>query len=130
MNTYESENVMNEDMCQVSCQVNVIHQKQVMQATENMPGERLVTEAAELFSLLGDNSRLRILRALNTTELCVCDLAAILNISSSAVSHQLRLMRTKGLVRYRKEGKIAYYSLADSYVQDVLSNILEHLKND
>ena len=121
---------MNEDMCQVSCQVNVIHQKQVMQATENMPGELLVTEAAELFSLLGDNSRLRILRALNTTELCVCDLAAILNISSSAVSHQLRLMRTKGLVRYRKEGKVAYYSLADSYVQDVLSNILEHLKND
>ena len=120
---------MNEDVCQVNCQVNVIHQKQVMQATENMPGEHLVSEAAELFSLLGDNSRLRILHALKTTELCVCDLAAILNTSSSAVSHQLRLMRTKGLVRYRKEGKIAYYSLADSYVQDVLSNTFEHLKN-
>lgn len=120
---------MSEDICQVSCQVNVIHQKQVMQASKNMPGEHLVSEAAELFSLLGDNSRLRILQALNTTELCVCDLAAILNTSSSAVSHQLRLMRTKGLVRYRKEGKIAYYSLADSYVQDVLSKTFEHLKN-
>ena len=120
---------MNEDFCQVNCQVNVIHQKQVMQATDNMPGEYLISEAAELFSLLGDNSRLRILQALNTTELCVCDLAAILDNSSSAVSHQLRLLRTKGLVRYRKEGKIAYYSLADNYVQDVLSNTFEHLKN-
>ena len=129
MNTYESENVVAEDICKVSCQVNVIHQKQVMQASENMPGDHLVSEVAELFSLLGDNSRLRILQALNTTELCVCDLAAILNTSSSAVSHQLRLMRTKGLVRYRKEGKIAYYSLADSYVQDVLSKTFEHLKN-
>jgi len=129
MNTYESENVVAEDICKVSCQVNVIHQKQVMQASENMPGDHLVSEAAELFSLLGVNSRLRILQALNTTELCVCDLAAILNASSSAVSHQLRLLRTKGLVRYRKEGKIAYYSLADSYVQDVLSKTFEHLKN-
>ncbi len=120
---------MSEDICQVSCQVNVIHQKQVEQATKNMPGEYLVSEAAELFSLLGDNSRLRILQALNTTELCVCDLAAILNTSSSAVSHQLRLMRTKGLVRYRKEGKIAYYSIADNYVRDVLSNTFEHLNN-
>lgn len=129
MNTYESENVMAEDICQVSCQANVIHQEQVMQASENMPGEHLVSEAADFFSLLGDNSRLRILQALKTTELCVCDLAAILNTSSSAVSHQLRLMRTKGLVRYRKEGKIAYYSLADSHVQDVLSKTFEHLKN-
>ncbi|MBW2504539.1 MAG: winged helix-turn-helix transcriptional regulator [Deltaproteobacteria bacterium] len=120
---------MSEDFCQVNCQVNIIHQKQVMQATENMPSDHLISEAADLFSLLGDNSRLRILQALNTTELCVCDLAAILNTSSSAVSHQLRLMRTKGLVRYRKEGKIAYYSLADRYVQDLLSNTFEHLKN-
>lgn len=120
---------MSEDVCQVSCQVNIIHQKQVEQATATMPAEYLVSEAAELFSLLGDNSRLRILQALSTTELCVCDLAAILNASSSAVSHQLRLMRAKGLVRYRKEGKIAYYSLADSYVRGVLSSTFEHLQN-
>ena len=120
---------MKEDVCLTNCQVNVIHQKQVEQASKNMPGEHLVAEAAELFSLLGDNSRIRILQALKTTELCVCDLAAILNTSSSAVSHQLRLMRTKGPVRSRKEGKIAYYSLADNYVQDVLSNTFEHLKN-
>lgn len=120
---------MSEDICQISCQVNVIHREQVEQATKHMPGATLVSEAAELFSLLGDSSRLRILQALSITELCVCDLAAILNASSSAVSHQLRLMRTKGLVRYRKEGKIAYYSLADSHVQDVLSNTFEHLKN-
>jgi ArsR family transcriptional regulator len=120
---------MSEDVCQTSCQVNVIHQKQVEQAIKNMPGVNLISEAAEFFSLLGDNSRLRILQALSMNELCVCDLAAILNTSSSAVSHQLRLMRTKGLVRYRKEGRIVYYSLADSYVLSLLSNTFEHLKN-
>jgi ArsR family transcriptional regulator len=107
----------------------VIHQEQVNQAIRLMPEENLVSEAAELFNLLGDNSRLRLLKALNVTELCVCDLAAILKISSSAVSHQLRLLRAKGLVRFRKEGKIAYYSLAGSQVRKLLTDIFEHLKN-
>ena len=112
-----------------NCQVNVIHQEQVNQAIRLMPEENLVSEAAELFNLLSDNSRLRILQALSVTELCVCDLAAILKISSSAVSHQLRLLRTKGLVRFRKEGKIAYYMLADNHVRNLLTGIFEHLKN-
>jgi ArsR family transcriptional regulator len=129
MNTYKSENVMDSDVCQVKCQVNVIHQAQVSQARHSMPEEALVTEAAELFNMLGDNSRLRILLALNTTELCVCDLAAILEASSSAVSHQLRLLRAKGLVRFRKEGKIAYYSLADSPVRVLLEETFKCLNN-
>jgi ArsR family transcriptional regulator len=129
MNTYKSENVMNGDVCKVKCNVNVIHQEQVSQARQSMPEEDLVIEAAELFNMLGDNSRLRILLALNTTELCVCDLAAILEASSSAVSHQLRLLRAKGLVRFRKEGKIAYYSLADSHVRVLLEETFKYLKS-
>lgn len=129
MNTYKSENVMSSDVCQVKCQVNVIHQEQVRQARHSMPEEILVTEASELFNMLGDNSRLRILLALHTTELCVCDLAAIIENSSSAVSHQLRLLRATGLVRFRKEGKIAYYSLADSHVRVLLEETFKYSKN-
>ena len=120
---------MDSDVCQVKCQVNVIHHKQVSQARHSMPKEALVTETSELFNMLGDNSRLRILLALHTTELCVCDLAAILENSSSAVSHQLRLLRAKGLVRFRKEGKIAYYSLADSPVRVLLEETFRCLNN-
>ena len=129
MNTYKDENVTNSDVCQVKCQVNVIHQAQVSQARHSMPEEALVTEAAELFNMMGDNSRLRILLALHTTELCVCDLAAIIETSSSAVSHQLRLLRAKGFVRFRKEGKIAYYSIADSHIRVLLEETFKYLKN-
>jgi DNA-binding transcriptional ArsR family regulator len=120
---------MSGDICQTDCQVNVIHQEQVNQAMLNMPDESLLTATSELFSLLGDVSRLRILQALITTELCVCDLASILGVSSSAVSHQLRLLRANGMVRYRKEGKIAYYSLADKHVHSLLTATFEHLEN-
>ena len=120
---------MDSEVCQVKCQVNVIHQEQVSRARHSMPEAALVTEAAELFNMLGDNSRLRILLALHTTELCVCDLAAILETSSSAVSHQLRLLRAKGLVRFRKEGKIAYYSLADSPIRVLLVETFKYLNN-
>ena len=129
MNTYKGENVMSSDVCQVKCQVNVIHQAQVSQARHSMPEEALVTEAAELFNMMGDNSRLRILLALHTTELCVCDLAAIIETSSSAVSHQLRLLRAKGFVRFRKEGKIAYYSIADSHIRVLLEETFKYLKS-
>ena len=129
MNTYENEDIVDSEVCQVKCQVNVIHQEQVSQARRSMPEAVLVTEAAELFNMLGDNSRLRILLALHTTELCVCDLAAILDTSSSAVSHQLRLLRAKGLVRFRKEGKIVYYSLTDSPVRVLLEETFKSLNN-
>ena len=120
---------MGGDVCQVTCQVNVIHREQVDMATRNMPAATLLNAASELFSMLGDVTRLRILQALKTTELCVCDLASILNLSPSAVSHQLRLLRANGMVRCRKEGKIAYYSLEDEHVHVLLSTTLDHLKN-
>ena len=115
-------------MANVSCQINVIHQDKVSQAQGNMPEEKVLNETAEVFNLLGDLSRIKILQALSTTELCVCDLAAILETSSSAVSHQLRLLRSKGIVRFRKEGKVAYYSLADEHVRQLLNQMNEHVE--
>ena len=110
-----------------TCQISAIHQDQVEQAKLNMLEGRCVAESADIFSLLGDASRLRILLALGTTELCVCDLAALLETSSSAMSHQLRLLRAKGIVRFRKVGKIVYYSLADHHVQHLLADMFRHL---
>jgi len=117
---------MSQDLCQVS----VIHREQVEQAQKNMPANHIMAEAAEVFSLLGDPTRLRILQALSTTELCVCDLAALLDASSSAVSHQLRLLRGKRIVRFRKDGKIAYYSLNDNYVVGLLRDMFGHIGSE
>lgn len=111
-----------------TCQVNCINEDTVTLAQQAMPEISTLAEAAETFSMLGDLSRIRILQALNTTELCVCDLAAILEASSSAVSHQLRLLRAKGLVRFRKEGKMAYYSLADEHVRQLLALTIKHVE--
>jgi len=112
-----------------SCQINVIHKESIAVALQHMPETATLAETAEIFSMLGDLSRIRILQALNTTELCVCDLAAILESSSSAVSHQLRLLRVKRLVRFRKEGKMAYYSLNDEHVRQLLTQTIKHVQD-
>lgn len=82
---------------------------------------------AEIFGLLGDRTRVRLLHALSSGELCVCDLSAVLGMSSSAVSHQLRLLRTAKLVRARKEGKNVFYTLDDGHVHSLLAQGLEHV---
>ncbi len=111
-----------------TCQITATHKADIALAQKAMPATSTLVEAAELFNMLGDLSRIRILQALSVTELCVCDLAAILDASSSAVSHQLRLLRTKGLVRFRKEGKMAYYSLADEHVRQILTQTVKHVQ--
>ena len=115
-------------MSKDTCEVNVIDRDKIELAQKSMPKASTLTETADVFSLLGDFSRIRILHALSTTELCVCDLAAILETTSSAVSHQLRLLRAKGIVRFRREGKIAYYSLADEHVNQLLKQMIEHIQ--
>jgi DNA-binding transcriptional ArsR family regulator len=115
-------------MSKDTCQVNVIDRDKIELAQKGMPETTTLSETADVFSLLGDLSRIRILQALSTTELCVCDLAAILETTSSAVSHQLRLLRAKGIVRFRREGKIAYYSLADEHVRQLLKQMIKHIE--
>lgn len=107
---------MNQDVCQV----NVIHEDRVAKAEQRLPERKEIAELAAVYKLLGDQSRLQILLALNVCEMCVCDLAALLKSTSSAISHQLRLLRTAGLVEARKEGKVVYYTLAAEFVQRFL----------
>jgi ArsR family transcriptional regulator, lead/cadmium/zinc/bismuth-responsive transcriptional repressor len=105
------------------CQVVLINSENVDMAASRMPDEEFQTQMAGTFRLLGDPTRLRVLLALNVVELCVCDLATLLETTSSAVSHQLRLLRTSGLVKFRRDGKTVYYSLARESTRRLLKDM-------
>ncbi len=89
--------------------------------------EDVLFDLAELFKIFGDSNRIRILYALSDTELCVSDIAQVLNLSASAVSHQLRILKSSKLVRCRREGKIIFYMLDDEHVSDIINLGLEHV---
>jgi DNA-binding transcriptional ArsR family regulator len=110
------------DICEVQC----IDPGKVRAVRNAAPATRAVQSVAATFKLLGDGTRLRIIDALSRAELCVCDLALIVGSSQSNVSHALRDMRDMRLVRYRKDGKVAYYSLDDEHVGRLLSLAFEH----
>lgn len=112
------------DICEVRC----IHADAVQRAVAGRTVASVLEEASLVFSVLGDPTRLRLVDALRQGELCVCDLAAVLGMSISAVSHQLRLLRTARVVRPRREGKIVFYSLDDEHVRNVLDVVLEHCR--
>ncbi len=107
------------------CQTRDIHTDNIETARRNMPSEEALREISEMFKVLSDCTRLKIMQALSIAELCVCDLCEVLDMNSSAVSHQLRILRGSGLVRFRREGKNVYYSLQDIYVQDLISIALQ-----
>lgn len=103
------------------------HPEAVERARAGMPDESALADVAELFKVFGDSTRARIISALITCELCVADLSELLNMSVSAVSHQLRILRTSKLVKTRRNGKEIYYSLDDHHVNAVFSLALEHV---
>jgi DNA-binding transcriptional ArsR family regulator len=109
------------------CDVPMIHEEVVRRVFELLPGEDTTTGLAEIFKVFGDPTRVRILQALRHSELCVCDLSALLSMSQSAVSHQLRILRGARLVRNRREGRVIYYSLMDDHVKTILDVGNEHL---
>ncbi len=111
------------DTCEVSC----VHPEAVQRARRALPGQGAVEAASALLKVVADPTRLRLLSVLNIGELCVCDLAAVVGISESAVSHQLRLLRAHRLVTFRKEGRIAYYRLLDHHVTVLIGSALEHV---
>ena len=94
---------------------------------DNTPDEDVLFDLAELFKIFGDSNRIRILYALSGTELCVSDIAQMLSLSVSAVSHQLRILKASKLVRCRREGKIIFYMLDDEHVKDIIEMGLEHV---
>ena len=102
----------------------------VRAAKSAMPGDRMVRALAETFSALSDPTRVRIVTALTAQELCVADLARLLGISGSAVSHQLRLLRGQRLVKYRKEGRVAFYSLDDDHIRNLMKECVRHVSVD
>jgi len=110
------------DRCDVSC----IHEEAVAEVKENMLGDQQARSLADIFKTLSDPTRVKMLFALMSRELCVCDLAAVIGASESAVSHQLRILRTQKLVKNRRDGKILYYSLADDHVTTLFRQGLEH----
>ena len=113
-----------DDLCEVNC----VHPEAVQAARAALPGEAQVEEASALLKVVADPTRLRLLSALNARELCVCDLAAVINLSESAVSHQLRLLRAHRLVTFRKAGRVAYYRLLDQHVNGLIVSALEHVQ--
>ncbi len=104
------------------------HAATVEKVKAAMPDDDLLTDIAELFKVFGDSTRTRILAALSESEMCVCCISAILNMSVSAVSHQLRILRQSKLVKTRREGKEIYYSLDDGHIGEIFETALEHVK--
>lgn len=110
-----------------NCEVHCIHPDQVELAKERMLSDDTVLDLAEIFKTLGDTTRIKIIYSLMLQELCVCDIAAAINISESAISHHLRLMRNQKIVKFRREGKVLYYSLDDEHVEVLLKQGLLHV---
>lgn len=110
-----------------SCDTPLVHLEQVRQVQPEVMSLDQAQRMAEFFSALADPSRLRLMSALASQELCVCDLAAAVKVSESAVSHQLRILRSQRLVKYRRVGRNVYYSLADSHVLNLYQEVAEHL---
>ena len=110
------------------CEDHIVDREKVLQAARAMPAERILNALAETFKILSNPNRLRIIHALSRNEHCVCDLAVLLGSTDSAVSHQLRILRGMRLVKYRREGKLAYYSLDDQHVRQLFDAGLEHIQ--
>lgn len=108
----------------------VIHQEVVDAVREKMPDDELLLDLADCFKLFSDSTRLKILYALMEAEMCVCDISVLLGMTKSSVSHQLRVLKQSNLVKYRKAGRVIYYSLADDHVQTICRMGMEHVRED
>ena len=109
------------------CEENVVHGDLVSLVREKLPAENDMQDLAELFKIFGDTTRIRILFVLFESEMCVCDMAETLNMTQSAISHQLRLLKSNGLIRARRQGKSVFYSLADDHVSTIMKQGWEHI---
>jgi ArsR family transcriptional regulator len=107
-----------------------IHEDTVNQIREKMPQEETLYDLAELFKVFGDSTRIKILWALDEAEMCVCDIAFLLNMTQSAISHQLRVLKQAELVKSRREGKIVFYSLEDEHVKQIFDQGLIHISEE
>lgn len=112
------------------CETEEVHADLLKVVQETMPDEEELYDLAELFKVFGDSTRIRILYVLFEAEVCVCDLAKALNMTQSAISHQLRILKQNKLVKNRREGKSIFYSLADGHVRTIIAQGREHIEED
>ncbi len=110
-----------------TCDCDAIHQDILDLVARDMPEKRSFHQLANLFKAFSDPTRARILWALKCHEMCVCDLAVLLNMTKSAISHQLKLLRLSNLVKFERDGKVVFYSLADDHVLDILARGFDHV---
>lgn len=110
------------------CDFYQVHDDVVKAVKEKMPDEDELYDLAEIFKVFGDSTRIKILYVLFEQEMCVCDIAQLLNMTQSAISHQLKILKQSRLVKNRREGKAVFYSLADGHVRSIINQGLEHIK--
>ena len=116
---------MNDVEC---CDFYQVHEDVVKAVTAKMPDEDDLYDLAEIFKVFGDSTRIKILYVLFESEMCVCDIAQLLNMNQSAISHQLKILKQSRLVKSRREGKAVFYSLADGHVRTIINQGLEHIE--
>lgn len=112
------------------CDMNIIHYETISQVKNELPLDEAIYEVSELFKVFGDFTRSRIICALKIAEMCVCDIAALLNMSNSAISHQLRTLKQARIVKSRRTGKSVYYRLADEHIMQIFDIAFEHMMED
>ena len=110
-----------------NCNVNIIHEDIVVRVKDKLPAEETLYDLAELFKVFGDTTRIKIICALFESEMCVCDLSCLLNMTQSAISHQLRVLKSARLVKFRRNGKVVYYSLDDEHIKHIYDAGLNHI---
>ena len=111
-----------------SCEYMHVHPELIDKVKEGMPEEELLYDLAELYKVFGDTTRIKILYVLFEAEVCVCDLAQCLNMSTSAISHQLRVLKQARLIKFRRDGKTVFYSLADDHVRTIIGQGMSHIE--
>ncbi|MFX0548354.1 ArsR/SmtB family transcription factor [Hathewaya histolytica] len=112
------------------CKCNVIHEDIVNKVKKEMLDEDTLQDISDLFKVFSDSTRIKIIFILFKSEMCVCDIATLLQMNQSAISHQLRVLKQARLVKYRKEGKSVYYSLDDNHIEDIFHMALDHINED
>ena len=118
---------MNDHITVDCCEETETHQDILRQVEQSLPDEDTLYDLTELFRIFGDSTRVRILYVLFESEMCVCDIAELLGMTQSAISHQLRSLKQSRLVKARREGKTVFYSLADGHVRTILDQGMEHV---
>jgi DNA-binding transcriptional ArsR family regulator len=109
------------------CDCTVIHEEVVVEVRGQMPQDEVLMDLADMFKVFSDTTRVKILSALQLSELCVCDIASLLGMTKSAISHQLRILRQARLVKYRRDGKVIFYSLDDAHIEGIFAQGLSHV---